>query len=347
MNENRYMPSLEAMWKIGKGMIPDRPTKRDLTNFALASVETMYDLSNPIATEVFGDYFATRGVFSEEQRALSLSEGKANATMIALSEVMSIFDSVCLHVKDKELVEALVRSDIDAVAGDARLPFPIMELVYPEGVMISDRCQASGTLVVDYRAANFKKWFGGITDIQSRGEAEGRLPAQYLVITRMRLANGTYDGSSLIKKFDEKFDMNYGLNPPDVTQEEIAGLDAHVRLAWAVFLYLQSVDRDKAMPLNLDRHNVSGVPAKIARMFKSQKHYSIIDVVKPARPHKSEPLGGTHASPVTHWRIGHIRTLRNERFSRNQDGSLRTKWIRPVKVMAEAEGAQPSERKLD
>ena len=346
MNENRYKSAIATTLGLSKELLPDHPSKKAITDLAMASVEASYDMSNPIIKNVLTKYMEDRHISPLQQQEVIL-DGLQNSRTIITCEIVGLYESVCIHVKDRELVEALLRSDIDAVAGDARLPFPVMEITYPEGIMIDDVYQASGSLIVDYKAINFRKWFNGIAKFGSLPAESGRTMARYMCLVKLRKVDGSYDDTNLIKKFDESFDLNMGHTPADLSQDEIRGMEIHTRLAWALFLYLQGVDKNKVMSLDTGRQHMTGITSKLAKIYKGQKHYSITDIISHPHSHEERITGKTHASPETHWRKGHIRSLRDERYHRNPDNSIRTIWVRPVKINQDDSVMVRAERKLE
>jgi hypothetical protein len=77
-----------------------------------------------------------------------------NAPVQMFWELMSVLYGTSIYVKDINLIDAMLNTDIEALMGDVRLPFPVCEFVFPEHISlgISDY-DISGCLICDVDTA--------------------------------------------------------------------------------------------------------------------------------------------------------------------------------------------------
>jgi hypothetical protein len=341
MKENKHQSELIRIFKLA-GKLPDKiepSMKTEMARQAFQLATELYDMSDPINRSMMSEYIVSKGLIDQQKIGQLLDGGFQNTFIIMLSEIENIFSGVSIHVRDRELVEALLRTDIEAVVKDVQFPYPVMEICLPEGIDMGDGYQASSVVFIDYRSANFRKQYSKV--IPFGDNPEGSIMSSFIAVTRMRKMDGTY-GEVLIKKFDESFDLSRGGSQPDMTKQEDDLMDRHINLVMALMLYLQSVETAKALtPLAHEYSMGEGLPASVARLQKKRRHMAIVDLAAPKKEH-GQWLGGTHASPEGHWRKGHIRVFRSEYFSAER--RAKPKWIRPMWVGPE--GISRGERSI-
>jgi len=346
--ENRYISEISSLLRIKKMSCKesrvdfDFPvTKESLTRLF---AQTFRHMTRPDAT-YFQSYLDSKNIRDGEDRSDVVTNICASTSIIVLSEILALFNGAIIHIEDTDLVEALLRTDIDANIGDVKLPFPIMEFAYPGGIRATDRYQVSGTLVVDMRTIDYQKEFESVEFIKTSDQA-GRVPADIAIITRFCHLDGKLEMGNNVIKVMASDPLATIESPPDMPAEEREGLAVHARLVMAILLYLQSVERQKALQPVERRGDCFGMPAVMHKVDKKRPNYRVIDIATKAVHMASVPGGGHHSSPETHWRKGHIRALRDERYKRNLDGSVKTVWIRPSKINAEKDDMAVAERKL-
>lgn len=330
MEENKHTSEILSLAKLTGRLDVSFLDRKKMLDFAILVGERAYDMSDPSVREFYASYLSSKGLYSPDEMSKVVAAGRANSMLVMLAEIEDVLNGVSLHVRDAELIEALLRTDIDAVAGDVRLPFPVMNICVPRGIDMGMGFQVSGMVLIDYRAANLRQKYSNM--LQFEPPANGAVPAAFLCLVRPMTIDGKKGESVLIKKFDETIDLNIGDTPPDLSNADVAVLDRQTRLAMALMLYLQSVETDKALaPIPYVKWMGDGLPAGVAKQQSKKRHYSVIDIIA-AKRSSSPDHGGSHASPETHWRRGHMRVLKDEKFKRKPDGSLRSIWIRPTKV---------------
>jgi len=347
MQENRYVSDLSMALRLLKDKakeegvsFPEKLSRESLTKIVGNHLKFFHSPGN---ASYWDEYLNVKGISDPAIRQITMEEGIANSTLVLLSETLALFQGVVIHVEDAELVEALLRTDLDAKIGDVKIPFPIVEFAYPAGIRATDAYQASGTIVVDFRQVNFAQEFKSMI-IQGKADPENK--ADIAVISKFRGVDGRFGLSSHVTRISVSEPLAAVTVAPDIDAVEREGMRIHLRLAMAVLMYLQSVERQNALRPLQERVDIQGLIAPLARIEKRRPRYRVIDVTVKTVPRASVPQEGHHASPEAHWRRGHMRALRDERFKRDDGGGIRVIWVRPTKINAEKGEDVTAERKL-
>lgn len=340
MSENRRVSDLSQLLRMdreaGLLRLGDRPSMREMISYAVGRVNDLERES--LLNGYFDD--KVRGLGAAEADEAIISGITSTHTGI-MCDTLAMYRGVVLHVRDRNLVEALLRTDIDAMVADVRMPFPIVEIVYPSGIMMGERHQVSGTLMVDTNAVDFRKEFPWI-----RIENIGSGPkAGFIMVANLLSADGRPDAGQNVMRFGPPLAISEIPHSPDLNAVERTAVEAHARLACALFLYLQGVEKSLALRRIDHRKEMShGMVAMAARLDKKLPRYELVDVLSKSAG-RSVMHGGHHASPDGHWRRGHMRVLRDARFVRNHDGSVKSIWVRPCLVNSDVgEAVGGSER---
>jgi hypothetical protein len=348
MQENRYVSDLSMLLRMMKDELarngvsfPDKLSREQLGTIAADHLKMFH---SQLGAGYWREYFESRNMSDPAAIEATMTEGIANTTLVLLSEILALFQGAVVHVEDAELVEALLRTELDANVGDVRVPFPIVELAYPSGIAATESYQVSGTIIIDLRQVNLVKEFKFLSP-QGRSDPENK--ADIAVITKFKNADGTLGFSSHVTRVKASDPLSIGSVAPDINLSEEEGMKIHTRLAMAVLMYLQSVEQKKALQPMTGRSDCQGLIAPLARIEKKRQSYRVIDIAAKATHRVSVPGGGHHASPDAHWRKGHMRALRDERFKRDKNDMIRIIWIRPTKINADKDGDVTAERKLN
>jgi len=120
------------------------------------------------------------------------------------------------------------------------------------------------------------------------------------------------------------------------------------KLCFGLCLYCQTAEGQKSLEkFELScRANRKGSGPTEMRAYKNRGHYLMRDLITHTFREPGPDRGGSHASPRMHWRKLHLRTLRHERYGRNQDGSFRAVWVRPTLVNPAAMDSAHGERSM-
>ena len=103
----------------------------------------------------------------------------------------------------------------------------------------------------------------------------------------------------------------------------------------SLLLYLQCFEKNQALQNTGHCPKMpQGVPAVLAKIAKHHQSYHIRDLLNmgKAYEHERADLGGSHASPIVHWRTWVLRSLRHLKFKRNADGSIHVILIKPCQI---------------
>ena len=344
----RYKTNMSMLYKAFNTPFPEKPSKKILGETLMKLIDKVYDLGNPAVKNEHVQMLKKNGVSTQEDAWKYLIDGMTDTRWVMATEIMNHVDGVTVHVRDRDLVEALLRTDVEAVIADVKLPFPVMEICFPENIDIGNGLQVSSVLLADCMAANYTKFFVD-TGVQCIAPEHPELLKKIVCVCRTKNTDGTCGDEVLINQL--RLD-NFVKNPDrsiGVNDMESFCIETHCKLVMALMLYLQGVDSRKALlPIAHERQMSHGMNPPVARSDKKRQHFVIIDLVKPSKSsHQYASTGLHHASPVIHWRKGHMRTLAHEKYSRNPDGSIKSVWIRPVKVMAKHDEPTRGERKVD
>lgn len=344
MKENRRSSDLVRMLRFDKDIgFPGPGEKPSMKEMAIYAVRRLNNLERESLANGYFDN-RVRGLSDVDADRAVLS-GITSTHNGMMCDILSIYKGVVLHVRDRGLVEALLRTDIDAMVADIRMPFPIVEIVYPSGIMLGDRYQISGTLMVDTSTVNFQKEFPWVKveQINRSGTRAG-----FTMVVNLLSRDGHPDIGQNVMMFGPPLAISEIPCSPDLDAVERKAVETHARLACALFLYLQGVERSRALRrIEHNKEMSRGMVAMAARLDRNLPRYELLDVVSKSQ---SDGIshGGHHASPDGHWRRGHMRVLRDNRFLRNEDGSMKSIWVRPCLVNSDiGEAVSGSERYVE
>lgn len=277
----------------------------------------------------------------------------ADARSSLFYEAFWLFHGVTVIVEDTHLVEALIRTKIDAIAGDVRVPFPIVEFVFPSGIKFRSGEEINGVILIDLEQFDVEKeWYKEDANIK-RLDPRGRPLAHYAVISRIRTKD--IEGDVVVHRFS-KDQILYEHKTDYMDEDKKEYIQRMAQLVMALCLYVQCCqDRNKVMqPLKSSKPKIQGLPSKIASKVKKHKHFCIIDLLGIGREYKAiytdkdtvkgdvYPMDGIttdRASPHPHWRTWTLRSLRHKRYQRNPDGSMRVTLVRPCLVGVRDKGS--------
>jgi len=269
-----------------------------------------------------------------------------NAGTQMIWEATALFRGVSVQVEDRNLVEAMVRTDIDALMGDVQLPFPICEFMFPPGIPIGvDDFTMPGVLLCDLSFNLTREWsaFGPLWVQRLESRSCG-----YQMMTRLTRSAGVpadRDGVSWIR-----FDTDTPLDDLPtrtvlVDPRESVALRKVVRIVFGLCLYLQTQEGRSAIePREPTRRR--NLCAATARALRRRPSVGVKDLITHKFSGTGGGHGGHHGSPAMHWRRLHMRSLRSEKYKRNEDGSIRVIWVKPALINALPEGVVNQRRRI-
>jgi len=268
-----------------------------------------------------------------------------NSTSQFLWEAIAYFKGVTIIVEDRELVKAMLRTEIDALIKDVKIPFPICEFVFPSGIPLgAGDYDVSGSLLCDL-SYNIKKECGDEYKALYFDSEDGA--ARYQFMTRLFSASRGDDrqGVSWLRFSSDIPLENVPLRVP-VAEVDSFGLRQMARLVFGLCLYLQTEEGTKALMPRMKNDRRQGVCAASAKCLKKHRSYKIEDLISPKLRYEKHSRGGHHNSPKAHWRKLHMRSLRHEKFKRNEDGSVKVIWVRPSLINADKDDRVNCLRKI-
>ena len=289
-------------------------------------------LGKPLTPTMLGAYFRAKlaAVAGAEDDKESLMQQLAVDLAVMQLEAAAAFIGVELRVDDIALVEALLRSDVEAIIGDMRLPFPVCEFVFPAGIDVPGTGrQVSAVIIFDNRLfdvdAYWADYDASIFDSVS--------PPDYTALTCRP------EGVAAISfNCDEPISTDtMHTAGKEIDSADVKYSKAMIYLCVALCLYLQTKEGQKALeakPATAERVHRSGVPSAVSATLKRRKSYKVLDLI-PDKYYKADnahPGNTANGGKRTHWRRLHMRSLRDERYRRNNDGSVRVIWVRPTRV---------------
>jgi len=248
-------------------------------------------------------------------------------------EAMALDDSVVIHVPDRQLVEDLMDTDIDALVADVHMPYPVMEITVPAGISISGtEYELSSMMVFDLDVCIPEKY-------------RGELTRQVDVCFNLRRRNDTRPISQMMWvearwKKDQTVKENLAgeiqaSRTPDVSmQGEIKTTNTHTNFVFALMLYFQTVETQNAVMERLQA--VHGQWPGFNRGRREQdsrrRHFKVIDITAPKKLAGHDLSSAPHTSPCGHRRRSHLRVLAHAKYKRNPNGSLKSVWVRSTWV---------------
>ena len=290
-------------------------------------------------TEAFAlEVLAKGGDFDTDFLIRQVQRSWSDTATTLLMESIQTFMGVTIHVEDENLARAILRTRLDAFVKDVRLPYPCMEITCPAGISLPDinGYELSGCIVFsmkDLDISAITKRNGWNIDLRSQG---GGRKSDIVVLSRP-IKDGKPGNGVCMHGFSTDDILAHDDESPALMEEdEKKAILAQARFAMGLMLYLQSLkDRQaRARALqDIPPPRRDGLPGSLMGALKKAKHLRVVDITAPAR---SE--GGTghnvtgRASPAQHWRAGTMRALRDDRFHRNDDGSVKIIWVRPCQV---------------
>jgi len=234
-----------------------------------------------------------------------------------------------IYVNDKYLIEMMYKSKLEIVPESLHVPFGgLVSFAFPKGTKIDgveiDGCLFGEMDLEDYRQKcldELKPYYGNNVHFENQDYIKGyRGKSVYLVC----MAKHSYvEGMPAqlriwFKKEDSVNIVNEGWVENNLVNEELIKdyefkkQRVMFRLCYALCIYMSTfpdVIKD-------------GFPED----YSQEKEYRI----KCPNPKTLIIHGtlGTHASPHTHFRRWHFRSLVNEKYKRNPDGSIRTVFVK-------------------
>ena len=283
-----------------------------------ALVEDILDVDTPAGREQHRRAMLQRGGYASDD---DIHELVRHSIPAVLHEWLAATCGVVVHVDDPQLVSALARTDVDAMISDVKLPFPIMEFQFP------DESPANGCLVIDVSdpivvkmkqdtmkrvfGYDYKNPYGDRIEVHSSINPEQAVYLSFDRNTPLTSENG----------------MDLGC-PGDLDR-----LRDVTRVAMACLLYAQTA-HEVISSVGQQRLQ-QGVPSSFARVARKRKVVCIADLYGKSTPSCTIDHDPTASVKTGHWRRGHMRALRAERFERNKDGSVKVVWVRPCQIHPE------------
>lgn len=260
-----------------------------------------------------------------------------NAQSQMLWEASALYRAVEIYVNDVDLIECMLRTDIEAIMGDVRLPFPICEFVFPEGIPLGYLdYELSGCLIADSKNFNiysdWRKQFEQRAIIKPDGMAG---EADTIFFSRL-IRKGVRDGDGVSwLRFNHTSTLDGLPTDAPVPAEDSQANKILVRLVFGLCLYMQTEEGRKALtPLQPCRRNNKFIGPSTVKVLGARSKYKLRDMITHGLREPGDDLGGSHAGPRAHWRKLHMRSLRHEKYKRNENGSIRVIWVRPALINA-------------
>lgn len=288
------------------------------------------------------DYMISELMSRELMSTESAEVVMENFTSQLIWEATNMFRGVVIHIEDEELVKMLLRTKMDALMGDVTFPFPICEFAFPEGIPLGvGDYQVSGALICDFKRFNLADDWKSIGDLSFiKHPSEG-----FSCMTRLKGMNNKLDeqGLSWIR-FSPDQPLSKVPLKGQVSAVDSKAMHKMVYLIFALGLYLQTEEGQQALLPRIHHKGRADMAKSLKKMHNKRKHVTIRNLLS-EKFSSSIDKGGSHASPQTHWRKMHLRTLRDEKFKRNPDGSIRAVWVK-ASIVNPSEEETRTERKV-
>ncbi|MFA5313843.1 MAG: hypothetical protein WC375_11125, partial [Methanomassiliicoccales archaeon] len=298
--------------------------------------KTLYEMvvefgSPDLLTPMFKKYAGELGYPHATEQDIRRMAG--DGSTILIFEALSLFYGVLINVEDPNFVRALLRTKIDAITGDVRLPFPIMEFSFPNGIDMGDGLEVSSALVLDMEHFDIRKEFGKYNIVVDQANSSGERPKAHIaVLSRMRSISGD-DVDVCIHRFCKSDILgDYGEYLP---AKHSLFIKKEATLIMSLLLYLQCFENNQALQhMDFCPRMAPGIPAVMAKLGKRHESYYIRDLLNMGSFCEQDKSnhGGSHASPTPHRRTWALRSLRHEKYKRNADGSIRVILVKPCIV---------------
>lgn len=313
---NRFIGVMENSARRLKRAGIDNPTKAQLEENVL---DLFQSLLSPEARAKHIARLQQRGVVIDDATMMA----SARVQFIGLCyDMLSTTEAVVIHVSDKELVEALRNTDVDALIGDVMLPFPVMEFRWPDDttpIILIDENSDVATRQIERICKQHMKF-----DVDARRH-DGRDHITTLAIA----SDGETIQLSVRKEANVLKDDRGSMLATQSDRDLIVNT---TRLAFCCLLYAQT---QPGLLVKTETKKVDGAPPAVGRLLKKRQTYHLTPLYRSGHSghHDTEP---GDRKVRGHWRIGHMRALRDERYKRNQDGSVKVVWVRPTRIHPDA-----------
>lgn len=252
------------------------------------------------------------------------------------SEAKWLSDGVTIHLSDRQFVEDLVSTDIDdSMVCDVHLPYRVMEITIPRGIKVPGTAyEFSAMILIDYDKTGFPKnsfRLAGSVGIHThiRVAIDDKTPPEEAWVMTV------WDKSWTVEKnMAPAVDISDPYIPKGLKKTTTAeSLDLFrkesMHLALAAMLYFQSSEEQGAVlhPLGQVKGHWNGFKQEIRDHNEKVKHFRAVDITKKNQGGTDNGYNG-RALETGHWRRHHMRMLRDTRFRRNPNGSIRTVWVK-------------------
>ena len=277
-----------------------------------------------------------------------------------------------LHITDTDLLDTLASSKFECKAEDVSLPFPIVELAFPDRYMIPGHPDEHmvGCLVVqlpdyaDHYLAKLKRdttltcgriRINPLEQMCYWGDVEEAKPGIHT--TRYRFQSiqvphnrhRGYDNTPVLHQTEHTASIvsqweNERIGP---TVGDVRPLAEHSNLTMKIFLYLQMKEQKMALLEPTQAARRSHAPAGILKQMKKMPTYNIRNLFEKQPGSSDHYVGGVSGHKVSpHMRKRHMRALRHAKYKRNENGSIRIVEVKASLIHAVSDDTVHAERKV-
>lgn len=264
-----------------------------------------------------------------------------------------MFRGVSVYV-DKGLLDRVMELDLDVQVSDIRTPFPCCEFVFPDNVEIpgSPGYAFTGVVLFDHTHGVSRN-----DCLQLCGfppTIADKFPQRFSIMYQPRMLRGAYSklhgGTCLVdtdsfapgevlhvETLDYAKTVNNCLASAGIDPVESRARDRNVaKCILGLLMYTQMYEalsltlHDLPHEIEAKRQGIAADVAKTLRRMHPAKR-----LVNLLSPKNDEERGGsipTGRVMPAHWRKAHLRALRNEKFHRNADGSIRVILVRAARI---------------
>jgi hypothetical protein len=322
---NRYNSNLSALlntWHKGKNASIDWKALVDTLQRAQGLARSQ---GNASITQLLNATVIPEGWGGQGQAVI-------NSTSMMMSEAINMLCGVEIQVDDPDFVEAMVRTKVEATLQDVQLPYPVCEFVFPKGIMLDDRYELAGCLIVDRSGLDmWKLWKGKLHEDQIAMLEEDfedlRAPVEFFV--NLIRDGKQIEGTNWLRCSRED-DINDLPSDPLVQADENAMMHQHLRAVCALCLFLQSEHANKGL-LDVKPIKPRGVCRALGQAMKKRRAKSVRNLLPTAvreSMNQERSVEGRKRMKGGYTSF-HARVLRHERYKRNPDGSPVVKFIFP------------------
>ena len=133
----------------------DRPVNRNEL-FRLVAKELPRALDNPMFMSVMHQQLTGEIPGWDAQATSATARNTIGQVMM---EMTALYRGVEIYVEDRQLIQALLDTDIDAIMGDVRMPFPYCEFCFPDGMQLGyEDYELTGCLLADLNHCLYDVW---------------------------------------------------------------------------------------------------------------------------------------------------------------------------------------------